>query len=162
MLAEDPSIKVPIHVHRAGHGAFTRDPKHGISMKVVAEFTRLAGGDQLHTGTAAGKMDHKIPEILESNNFLRGEFFGLKTTFPVASGGVHPMLVPANMEALGRDLVIQAGGGIHGHPEGTRAGATAMRQAIDACMKGVTLEEYGKTHRELDLALKHWGKTFLT
>ena len=161
MLAEDPSIKVPIRVHRAGHGAFTRNPKHGISMKVLAEFTRLAGGDQLHTGTATGKMDRKIPEILETNNFLRGQFFDLKTTMPVASGGVHPMRVPANIETLGNDLVIQAGGEIQGHPGGTRAGAKAMRQAIDACMKGLPLQEYAKTHRELDLALKHWGKTFL-
>jgi ribulose-bisphosphate carboxylase large chain len=41
MLAEGPSIKLPIHVHRAGHGAFTRNPKHGLSMKILARFTRL-------------------------------------------------------------------------------------------------------------------------
>jgi ribulose-bisphosphate carboxylase large chain len=162
MLAEDPSIKVPIHVHRAGHGAFTRNPKHGMSMKVVAELTRLAGGDQLHTGTAAGKMDKKLPELLDTNRFLRGEFYGLNTTFPVASGGVHPMLVPANMEQLGKDIVIQAGGGIHGHPEGTRAGAAAMRQAVEACMSNVPLEKYAETHPALALALQHWGKTFLS
>jgi ribulose-bisphosphate carboxylase large chain len=31
-LAEDPSINVPIHTHRVGHAAFTRNPKHGIDV----------------------------------------------------------------------------------------------------------------------------------
>ncbi|MBP8685875.1 MAG: ribulose 1,5-bisphosphate carboxylase large subunit, partial [Methanomassiliicoccales archaeon] len=31
-LAEDPSIKLPIHVHRTMHGAITRNPDHGIHM----------------------------------------------------------------------------------------------------------------------------------
>jgi len=162
VLAEDPSIKVPIHVHRAGHGAFTRNPKHGISMKILAKFTRLAGGDQLHTGTAAGAMVKKISETVDTNSFLRGEFYNLKTTMPVASGGVHPAIIPTNIESLGKDILIQAGGGVHGHPEGTRAGAKAMRQAVDAYMKGISLEEYAKTNEELELALKHWRSTFLT
>lgn len=161
MLSEDPSIKVPIHVHRAGHGAFTRNGKHGISMKVVGQLTRLAGGDQLHTGTAAGKMEKRVIEVIETNECLRGPLHDMRPVMPVASGGVHPSLVPANIEQLGNEIVIQAGGGIHGHPQGTRAGATAMRQAIDASMKGISLEEYSKTHAELKVALAHWGQQFL-
>jgi ribulose-bisphosphate carboxylase large chain len=53
-------------------------------------------------------------------------------------------------------VVIQAGGGIHGHPEGTVAGAVAMRQAVDATVQGKPLEEYAKTHKELALALNLW------
>ena len=45
----------------------------------------------------------------------------LKPVLPVASGGLHPRLVPALMETFGNDFVIQAGGGIHGHPDGTIA-----------------------------------------
>ena len=75
---------------------------------------------------------------------------------PVAVGGLHPRLVPALMETFGNDFVIQAGGGIHGHPEGTVAGAKAMRQAVDATLDGKTLEEYAKNHKELAAALKQW------
>jgi ribulose-bisphosphate carboxylase large chain len=160
LLAEDPSVKVPLHVHRCMHAAMTRNPKHGIAMMVIAELVRLAGGDQLHTGTAAGKMGGKekgIKEMIEVNNFLRGEFYHLKNVFPVASGGIHPGIVPINVETLGKDLVIQAGGGIHGHPLGTRAGATAMRQAVDATMKGIPIEKYAKEHKELKVALEKWG-----
>ncbi len=160
LLAEDPSVKVPLHVHRCMHAAMTRNPKHGISMMVIAELVRLAGGDQLHTGTAAGKMggkEKKNREINEINGFLRGRFYGLKTVFPVASGGIHPGIVPLNIETLGKDIVIQAGGGIHGHPSGTRAGATAMRQAVDAAMKGVPVQHYAEDHEELKIALNKWG-----
>lgn len=160
LLAEDPSVKVPLHVHRCMHAAMTRNPKHGIAMMVIAELVRLAGGDQLHTGTAAGKMggeEKEVEEIKGINGFLRGRFYGLKTVFPVASGGVHPGIVPLNIEILGRDIVIQAGGGIHGHPLGTRAGAKAMRQAVDAAMKGVPIQHYAEDHEELKAALNKWG-----
>jgi 2,3-diketo-5-methylthiopentyl-1-phosphate enolase len=60
------------------------------------------------------------------------------------------------MKYFGRDFVIQAGGGIHGHTNGTLAGATAMRQAVDATLQGKTLEEYAETHKELKVALKLW------
>ena len=40
---------------------------------------------------------------------------------------------------------------------GSCAGARAMRQSIDACMKGISLKEYAETHEELDAALKAWG-----
>jgi len=151
---------VPIHMHRAMHAAFTRNPKHGISMLVISKIARMLGGDQLHTGTGAGKMGTSEERRLELKNIidsLRNEWFGLKSVFPVASGGIHPGLVPANFEALGKDCVINAGGGIHGHPLGTRAGAAAMRQAMDACVNGIPLEEYAETHKELEVALKHWG-----
>jgi ribulose-bisphosphate carboxylase large chain len=163
LLAEDPSINVPIHIHRCMHAAMTRNPKHGISMMVLAKLVRLAGGDQLHTGTAAGKMggkEKKVAEVTAINDFLRSEFYNLKTTFPVASGGIHPAIVPLNIENLGKDIVIQAGGGIHGHPMGTRAGATAMKQAIDAVMEGVPIEEYAKDHEELKMAIQKWGLKF--
>lgn len=154
-------FKVPIHMHRAMHAAFTRNPRHGISFLPIAKIARMLGGDQLHTGSGAGKMGskeervHILGQIL---SFLRGDWFGKKKTFPVASGGIHPGLVPANLEAMGMDCIINAGGGIHGHPLGTRAGATAMMQAIEACVEGIKLYEYAKTHKELDLALKHWGE----
>ena len=159
-LAEDPSIKLPIHVHRAMHAAITRNPRHGIHMLVLAKLVRLAGGDQLHTGTAAGKMEKEAAEVRKIDDFLRGEWNGLKTVFPVASGGIHPGIVEENIRLLGPDLVINAGGGIHGHPMGVRAGARAMRQAIEAAIKGIPVEEYAKTHEELRVALEKWGKKY--
>ncbi|TFG10944.1 hypothetical protein EU534_00370, partial [Candidatus Heimdallarchaeota archaeon] len=41
---------------------------------------------------------------------------------------------------------------------GTRKGAMAMRQALDATLKGISLDEYAKDHVELAKALEKWGK----
>jgi ribulose-bisphosphate carboxylase large chain len=146
--------KLIIHAHRAMHAAMTRNKKHGISMLVLAKLLRLAGVDQLHTGTVIGKM--QVEESPKINNFLRSEWHDLKTTFPVASGGLHPGHVPEIIGLLGKDLIIQAGGGVHGHPDGSKAGARAMRQAIDAVMAGESLESYAQKHNELKAALKRW------
>jgi ribulose-bisphosphate carboxylase large chain len=158
VLAEDPSIKFPLHVHRTMHAAMTRDPEHGVAMRAFCRMVRMAGGDQLHTGTVSGKMDHDTAELLGDNKTLTDpNYFGLKDVFPVASGGLSPGGVIKEIEVLGKDIILQAGGGIHGHPGGTRAGATAMRQAVDAAMEGIALEEYAKDHAELAAALGKWG-----
>ncbi len=148
-----------IHAHRAMHSAFTRNPKHGISMLVLAKLLRLAGVDQLHTGTVVGKMEGNKDDILSINNLLRDDWYwsDLKPVLPIASGGLHPGLVPQLIKILGKDLIINFGGGIHGHPEGTLAGAKAARQAIEATMRGIPLEIYAQTHAELKAALKHWA-----
>ena len=146
-----------IHAHRAGHAAFTKNPKHGIAMRAIAIVARIIGVDQLHVGTVVGKMSETKEEVLENIDALKMDLHGLNRVMPVASGGLHPRLIPALIETFGNDVVIQAGGGIHGHPDGTMAGAKAMRQAVDAALKGTSLEEYAKTHEELGIALETWG-----
>ena len=152
----DQNFKLVIHAHRAGHAAFTKNLKHGIAMRVIAKVARIIGVDQLHVGTIVGKMSETKEEVLENIDALKTEMAGLKPVLPVASGGLHPKLVPALMKYFGKDFVIQAGGGIHGHTNGTFAGATAMRQAVDATMQQKTLEDYAKTHKELKVALDLW------
>ena len=145
-----------IHAHRAGHAAFTKNPKHGISMNVIAKLTRIVGVDQLHIGSAIGKMSETRGDVVENSEALRGEMYGIRPVLPVASGGLHPRLVPTLMGIFGYDLVIQAGGGIHGHPGGTATGAMAIRQAVDAVLRSLPLDEYAETHQELRRALDHW------
>jgi ribulose-bisphosphate carboxylase large chain len=150
-------LDLAIHAHRAGHAAFTRMESHGISMKVVAKLARVVGVDQLHVGTAVGKMAETEREVRGNIEALKQEMHGVKPVLPVASGGLHPALVPSLVEIFGLDLVIQAGGGIHGHPGGTSAGARAMRQAVDAAVEGTPLGEYAERHEELAAALRTWS-----
>jgi ribulose-bisphosphate carboxylase large chain len=152
----DQNFKLVIHAHRAGHAAFTKSQVHGIAMKPIATVARIIGVDQLHVGTVVGKMSETKAEVIENIAACKSDLGYLNPVLPVASGGLHPRLVPALMETFGNDFVIQAGGGIHGHPEGTVCGAKAMRQAVDATLYGKTLEEYSKTHQELAVALKQW------
>jgi ribulose-bisphosphate carboxylase large chain len=150
------NLHLVIHAHRAGHAAFTKNPKHGITMSVIAKVARTIGVDQLHVGTIVGKMSETKQEVQENIKALKEDMNGLKQVMPVASGGLYPRLVPDLMQTFGNDFIIQAGGGIHGHPNGTRQGATAMRQAVDATLIKTILEEYAKTHQELKIALRTW------
>jgi len=72
-------------------------------------------------------------------------------------GGIYPGVVPFLLEELGNDVVVAAGGAVHGHPNGAFAGAKALRQAITALMSGITLEEAAKEYKELKSALDLWG-----
>ena len=149
-------LRLVIHAHRAGHAMFTKNIVHGVAMRPIATIARTIGVDQLHVGTFVGKMSETKAEVLENIDACKTEMYGLKPVLPVASGGLHPRLVPALLEIFGTDVVIQAGGGIHGHPQGTRAGALAMRHAVDAAVQGISVEEYAKTHIELQAAIKTW------
>jgi len=161
--------KLPIHAHRAGHAMFDRNPEHGMSMEVIAQLARMIGVDTLHIGTVYGKMTGNKNEVLhieqdieqqytkKTSEYLEQKWYKIKPVFGVASGGVYPGIVPKIMNAMGNDIVLQAGGGVHGHPEGTRCGAVAMRQAVDATLKKITLKNYAKTHGELRGALRKWG-----
>ena len=88
---------------------------------------------------------------------LEQDWGHIKSAFPVTSGGLHPGLVPDVMKIYGNELVLLVSGGIHGHPKGTRAGAKATMQAVEAVMDGITLEEKAKTAKELREALGKWG-----
>jgi ribulose-bisphosphate carboxylase large chain len=166
-------LRLALYAHRAFHAAFTRNPKHGASMIAVAEAGRLAGVDHIHVGTAIGKLAGDKAEVLALKEIMstqksrenkelhlfEHDWDLVQPVMPVSSGGLHPGLLPQIMEMLGNDIVLQAGGGTHGHPRGSKAGAMACRQAIDSKLHDYTLGEYAKTHSELGEALKTWGTT---
>ncbi len=168
-LARD--YKMAIHGHRAMHATFTRNKKHGISMWALAKTFRIMGVDQLHVGTVLGKLEGKKEEVLANRDALYAkklkpikgirlaqDFYHIKPSLPVASGGLHPGLLPKLFDIYGIDeMVIQVGGGVLGHPKGVFAGARAVVQAIEAWKEGIKLEEYAKSHKELREALKKWG-----
>jgi len=155
-----------IHGHRAGHALFTRNKKHGMSMLVIAKLARLAGVDQLHTGTVVGKMEGERQDVLtinqlmkedwKSHNIVREDWSKIKPVLPIASGGLHPGLLPKLVEILGINLITNFGAGIHGHPEGSAAGARACRQAVEAIEREVKLKQYARDHEELASALQYW------
>jgi len=54
--------------------------------------------------------------------------------------------------------VMNTGGPEEVAPEQPNASrARAMRQAVEAWMKGVPLKEFAEDHKELETALKFWG-----
>jgi ribulose-bisphosphate carboxylase large chain len=163
-------LGMAIHAHRAMHASFDRNPKHGMTMQFLAKIMRLIGVTQIHSGTAVGKLVGSKDEVKaiadtlretvvkpKKHLLLRQDWGRIKPAFPVSSGGLHPGLVPDVMKIYGNEMVLLVSGGIHGHPKGTRTGAMAAMQAVEATMDGVTLKEKAKKHEELRLALEKWG-----
>ena len=153
---KNEELNLVLHGHRAMHAILTKNLKHGISMKVLAKIYRIIGIDQLHIGTGIGKMFESLEEVKENVKACVENVYDLKQVFPVCSGGLHPGHVPFLIKNLGKDIIIQMGGGIHGHPVGTVEGAKAARQSIDAAMKNIPLEKYAKTHIQLKEALQKY------
>ncbi len=136
-----------LHMHRAGHGTYTRQKNHGVSFRVIAKWLRLAGVDHLHAGTAVGKLEgdpmtvqgyyNVCREPKNGIDLPRGLFFeqdwsGIRKVMPVASGGIHAGQMHQLLHLFGDDVVLQFGGGTIGHPMGIQAGATANRVALEA------------------------------
>ncbi len=166
-------LGVIVHCHRAMHAVFTRQQNHGIHMRVVAKWLRLTGGDHLHKGTVVGKLEGSRQETLGVIDLLRErqtqadpergvyfdqDFAGLKAVWPVASGGIHVLNIPDLYAIYGNDAFWLFGGGTHGHPRGSRAGARANRVATEAIASGKTLNDAAKTCPELREAMELWGK----
>ena len=162
----DANLGLVIHAHRAMHGAITRSPEHGISMLTIAKLSRLIGVDQLHIGAIIGKMHGSGKEVLsiqegitaktvnedDKRDVLCQNWYGKSPVLPVASGGLHPGHVPGVVKYMGSDIVMQFGGGCHGHPGGTEAGGRAIRQAVEILEGKISLDRCP----ELKCALQHW------
>ncbi len=160
-IAEDPDINVPILAHMDVAGAMYMSPFHGLSSHIVlGKLPRLAGADIVVIPAPYGKAPVITDKFLNAARTLSFPLYNLKPTWPMPSGGITPSMVPDVMRDLGNDIVIGSGGGIHAHPQGPIAGAKAFRQAIDAVMQGISLEEYSKDHPELDVAHKQWAEVF--
>ena len=174
-----------LHMHRAGHGTYTRQKGHGISFRVIAKWLRLAGVDHLHTGTAVGKLEgdpmtvqgyyNVCREMVTKTDYTRGIFFdqdwaGLRKVMPVASGGIHAGQMHQLIDLFGEDVVLQFGGGTIGHPDGIQAGAIANRVALETMIlarnEGRDIKNEGpeilieaaKWCQPLRAALDTWGE----
>jgi ribulose-bisphosphate carboxylase large chain len=175
---------VLLHLHRAGHGTYTRQKNHGVSFRVISKWMRLAGVDHIHAGTVVGKLEGDPNMIAGYYDTLRldsiaadpakglyfdQEWASMPGVMPVASGGIHAAQMGQLLHYLGEDVVLQFGGGTIGHPMGIAAGAEANRFALETIIKARNegrdffvegesiLRQAAKKNRPLDMALATWG-----
>lgn len=160
-LAKDPDIGVPILGHMDVAGAYYMSPYHGVSSHLIlGKLPRLAGADIVVFPAPYGKAPVIKDKFVNVARNLSFPLYDIRPTFPMASGGITPSMVPKVMKDLGCDVVIGSGGGIHAHPQGPVAGGKAFRQAIDATMQGISLKEAAQEHPELNAALSMWADPF--
>ncbi len=158
MLAEDPNINVPILGHPDFTGAVYESPWSGMSgLLIGAKLPRLAGLDMMIALSPYGKFPVMMDTFINMGYALLTPWGHIKPVFPMPGGGTTQGHVEHLVKNLGDDVMIAAGGAIHGHPMGPAAGARAFRYAIEAVKMGRPLADAGKEHPELGKALELWG-----
>jgi 2,3-diketo-5-methylthiopentyl-1-phosphate enolase len=157
MLADDPAIAVPIMGHLAFAGAFYASPRTGVSSHLVlGKLPRLAGADVIVYPSPYGSLQFSRSKHLRLAGTMTDPFYGIRRTLPAPGGGLHAGMTTRLLEDLGIDYAFGAGGAVHGHPGGAAAGARAIRQAIDAAVRGEPLADAAAMHPELAVALERW------
>ncbi|MFC6487222.1 ribulose-bisphosphate carboxylase large subunit family protein [Nitratireductor sp. GCM10026969] len=152
--------ELPLHCHRNGWGLYSRSPHIGIGFRAWQKFWRLAGADHLHVNGIANKFTESDASVIDSARATGEPLFGDAhyTAMPVFSSGQTAVQMPETHAALGNaDFIYCAGGGIMGHPGGVRGGVESLRQAAEAAMNGIALDDHAAEHEELRQALDLFG-----
>ncbi len=156
-LAQDADINVPILAHPAFSGAIYGAPNYGVHPAILlGQLTRMAGADILLYPSPYGSVTLNEQDAAHLVQTLRTKG-PHRTVLPAPSAGIHPGLVPRLIADHGIDVMINAGGGIHGHPGGTVAGGKAFSAAVAAVLAGQPLESAAAHNIALQQAIDHWG-----
>jgi ribulose-bisphosphate carboxylase large chain len=137
-------LNLPIFLHFQSSGVkLLTDATHrfSISWPVVCQLATLMGVDSIQTGMIGGYSNDDPNEVAHCIRILQEG-----NSVPALSCGMHPGLINFVVDSVGKDVLVNAGGAVHGHSGGTIAGAKAMRQAIDGT--------FGKEYED---AILKWG-----
>jgi len=136
-------LDLPIFVHfqKSGDKILTNhNHDFHIDWTVICQLAGMMGVDFIHAGMIGGYYKWPEDETIEAVKILNK-----LNVMPALSCGFNPGLTEWVTNQVGNEYMANVGGAIHGHPDGTKAGALAMRQSIDKNYK----EEYYK-------ALEKW------
>ncbi|MFC3883331.1 2,3-diketo-5-methylthiopentyl-1-phosphate enolase [Bacillus songklensis] len=162
-LREDDEIGLPIMAHPAVSGASTPSEFYGFSYSLLlGKLLRITGADFSLFPSPYGSVALPFEDAVSISDELIHPSKQLKQSFPVPSAGIHPGMVPLLIRDFGIDSVINAGGGVHGHPDGAAGGGRAFRDAIDAVLNGQTLQEAAQQSESLKKAIELWGTVEVT
>jgi 2,3-diketo-5-methylthiopentyl-1-phosphate enolase len=154
VMADDPEIDAPI----LWHVSHMLGMLPTMSFTVLAKLARLCGADMMLTPSLWSSLQVcSVEEELRTSQTLRAPFHHIKRAWPMPAAGMYPGLVEALIQEHGLDFIVPAGGGMLGHPMGYKAGAMAWRQAIDAVLAGMTLQEAAQKYPEFRAAAETWG-----
>lgn len=154
----DLDLPLMLFFQKSGDKIFTNE-KHdfNISWNVVCKLARIMGVDFIQAGMWGGYSHNEEFTLREVINILTGAQEDFKGVLPSLSCGMHPGLVNAILNKFGCDVMLNVGGAVHGHPSGSKAGARAMRQAIELSVEGKFTKENMLKYKELSEAIKKWG-----
>lgn len=148
-----------LQAHRAGWGALDRSADVGVSFRAYARVLRLLGADQVHVGGLRSKFWEHTASICGSVEALTASDPVSPPALPVLSSAQTVLTAAESYQVLEtQDLLVLAGGGIHGHPDGPIAGVRSLRLAWDAAIARTPLEEVAAREPELARAVEHFSE----
>jgi len=148
-----------IHGHRNGWGMLNRHPLLGVEFPAYQKLWRLAGVDQIHVNGIQNKFWESDDSVVRSIESCLKPLLGGYAILPVISSGQWGGQAPETYRRTRTiDVLYLAGGGIMAHPGGPAGGVTALRQAWEAAVAGLTLDEAAAKYVELRQAVEKFGK----
>jgi ribulose-bisphosphate carboxylase large chain len=150
--------ELAVHGHRNGWGMLNRHPWLGVEFRAYQKLWRLAGVDHIHVNGIANKFWEDDDSVVRSIQSCLEPLLGGFAILPVVSSGQTGLQAPETFRRTRTtDLLYMAGGGILAHPGGAAAGVAAIRQAWEAAVLGIDLDEYARTHVELRQQIEKFG-----
>ena len=154
VIADDPEIDAPILLHVSHMLALLPT----MNFPVLSKLCRLCGADMMLTPSMWSSIPvSSVEESLRVGQTLVAPFYHIKRTWPMPAAGMYPGLADVLIQEHGIDFIVPSGGGMLGHPMGYKAGAMAWRQAMDAVVAGMTLQEAAQKYPEFRAAAELWG-----
>ena len=153
--------RLALHAHRNGWDILTRHPGLGMDFSVYQQFWRLLGVDQFQINGIGAKYWEPDDSFVRSFEAIKTPLFSPDDCpLPVVCSGQWGGQAPETFRRTGRtqDLLYLCGGGIVSHPGGPAAGVRAVRQAWEAAVADIPLDDYARKHQELAQSIAKFGR----
>ena len=116
-----------IHFQKSGDKVFTEPThKYHIDWNVVCDMAGMIGVDTIHSGMWGGYKSDNEDDLRANMKILTD-----RNVVPALACGMKAELINPIETRFGSDWMANVGGAIHGDPDGTIAGASKIREAIE-------------------------------
>lgn len=151
--------RVPLIAHFPFIAPFSRLSHFGIHTRVLTKLQRLAGFDVIIMPGFGERMHTDDDEVRESIDACLAPMGPIKRSLPVPGGSDWAGTLRDVYEKVGSiDFGFVPGRGVFGHPMGPRGGAMSIRQAWDAIVADVSVEQHAVSHPELGAAIRAFSR----
>ncbi len=143
-------VEIPILADFSGYSYIYK----AVAPSVIVKLARLSGADiiflERNTVETVGEQDYKLCfKTVQVEN-------GFKKSYLVLDGPMNPSMVEYLLKTYRRYIVLSTSEAVFNHPDGYSSGAKALRQAVDAVLRGESVFEAAEAHDELRRAIEAW------
>lgn len=151
-----------IHTGTAGVGKMKGTPEEDIIAAHGILYLKSKGHFFEQSWSKIPGNDEDIINLLSADNshsfvLTDDSWRAIKKCCPIVSGGLNPVKLKPFIDIMqNTDFITTMGSGVHAHPGGTKAGSMALVQACEAYLRNTDINEYAKSHKELQQAIDYF------